>query len=175
MTARDLAAAVRQATEEDLAAIEALRRHDGKDLGFVPAAKYEHIVRRTSDRGRTRWRYEWLIVLTDNDDLTGFCLAGFHRDGAKVEQVCVREDARRMERALRLVDAIEREARRRHCPRLRCRVAADIEANYFWRAAGYVPVAETVSTWLNLRESLSRRPLIVYDKPLAQMRMEFAS
>lgn len=159
---------VRFATEADLAAVESLRRADGKDLGFVPKAKYEHIVRRTSDRGRQRWMYEWLIVTQDNGDVTGFCLAGFHRDGAKIEQICVRHDARRMERALALADAIQDEAERRSSPRIRCRVAFDIEANHFWRAAGYVPVATTTSTWLNLRESSSRRPLTVYDKPLRQ-------
>jgi ribosomal protein S18 acetylase RimI-like enzyme len=159
---------VRQAAVEDLPAVEALRRADGDSLGFVPKAKYEHIVNRTSDRGRQRWRYEWLLVCEDNADVTGFCLASFGRSGSKIEQVCVREDARRLERALRLVDAVETEARRRGSLRLRCRVAHDIEANFFWQAAGYVPVAETVSTYLNLRPSSSGRRLIVYDKELDQ-------
>ena len=162
------ATVVRPATRWDLPAIEALRRADSSDLGFVPKAKYEHIVLRTSDRGRERWKYEWLIVCTDNGDVTGFLLAGYHRDGGKIEQVCVRNDARRMERALRLVAVCEDEARKRGSRRIRCRVAADIEANYFWRAAGFEPVATTTSTWLNVRESVSKRPLIVYDKPLDQ-------
>lgn len=148
--------------------MEALRRADGDSLGFVPKQKYEHIVNRTSDRGRNRWMYEWLIVCTDNDEVTGFCLASFGRAGGKIEQVCVRQDARRFERALRLVDAIETEARRRGSLRLRCRVAFDIEANFFWRAIGFEPVAETASTYLNLRPSSSGRRLIVYDKELDQ-------
>lgn len=159
---------IRHAHVADLAAVEALRRADGDNLGFVPKTKYEHIVNRTLDRGRSRWRYEWLIVAVDNDEITGFCLANFGRMGAKVEQVCVRHDARRLERALRLVSFIEDEARRRGSLRLRCRVAADIEANFFWRAAGYLPVAETTSTFLNTRESKSKRRLIVYDKELDQ-------
>lgn len=159
----------------DLPAIEALRRADGDSLGFIPKARYEHIVERTLDRGRHRWKYEWLVVAIDNDDITGFCLAGFHRDGAKIEQVCVRQDARRMERALLLVDSIEDEARRRASLRIRCRVAYDIEANFFWLAAGYEPVTTVTSTWLNTRESASRRPLIVYDKELSQMTLFEAS
>lgn len=134
----------------------------------MPKAKYEHIVLKTSDRGRDRWKYEWLIVAEDNEDITGFLLTGFHRDGCKMQQLCVRNDARRMERALRLVDACEVEARKRGSLRIRCRVAADIEANFFWRAAGYQPIAQTISTWLNVKESLSRRPLLIYDKSLAQ-------
>lgn len=166
---------VRHAVVDDLPAVETLRRADAKDLGFIPKARYELVAGKIAYEGRRRWLYEWLLIAVDNDDVTGFCFAAFHREGAKIEQVCVRRDARRMERALLLADAIEAEARRRHCPRLRCRVAADIEANLFWRAAGYVPVAETVSTWMNLRESNSRRPLIVYDKPLAQLALPVAS
>ena len=72
---------IRPAKFEDLPAIEALRRADGDALGFVPKAKYEHIVLRTSDRGRDRWKYEWLVVAEDNGEITGYFLAGFHRDG----------------------------------------------------------------------------------------------
>lgn len=159
---------VRQARFDDLPAIEALRRADGDALGFVPKAKYEHITLKTSDRGRDRWKYEWLVVAEDNGEITGFFLAGFHRDGAKGQQLCVRQDARRMERALKLVDNVEEEARRRGSLRIRHRVAADIEANFFWRAAGYTPIAVTTSTWLNVKESKSKRPLLIYDKPLDQ-------
>ena len=164
----DAVTLIREATVFDLPAIEALRRSDGDSLGFVPKAKYEHITLKTSDRGRARWRYEWLIVAEDSTEITGFLLTGFHRDGCKMQQLCVRNDARRMERALRLVDACENEARRRGSRRIRCRVAADIEANMFWRAAGYEPIAITNSTWLNVRESISRRPLFIYDKSLDQ-------
>jgi hypothetical protein len=73
-----------------------------------------------------------------------------------------------MERALALVDACEVEARKRGCLRIRCRVAADIDANFFWQAAGYKPIAQTTSTWLNVKESASRRPLYIYDKSLDQ-------
>jgi ribosomal protein S18 acetylase RimI-like enzyme len=158
---------VRQAAPADLPAIEALRRANGAELGFVPKQKYEHIVNRTLDRGRARWLYEWLLVHVDADEVTGFCLAGFHRDGAKVEQVCVRDDVRRMERALRLVDTVETEAWKRGAARIRCRVAADIEATLFWRAAGFEVVGETTSTWLNLRDAKARRPLLIYEKLIA--------
>jgi GNAT superfamily N-acetyltransferase len=157
---------IRFGTPGDLPAVEALRRVDGADLGFIPKAKYEHIVYQTFDRGRRRWEYESLYVATDEGDVTGFCLANYSRGRAKIEQICVRQDVRRLERAMRLEATVEAEAQRRWCPLIRCRVAFDIEANFFWRAVGYRPIATTTSTWLNLRESKSRRPLVVYEKQL---------
>jgi len=162
---------VRPACSDDLRAIEALRRADGDCLGFIPKQRYEHIVNQTLDRGRPRWTYEWLLVSEDNTDVTGFVLASFGREGMKAEQVCVRRDARRMERALLLVGTVELEAVRRHMNRARCRVAYDIEANAFWLAAGWEAVATVTSTWLNIRESKCKRPLIVYDKVLCQPRL----
>lgn len=159
---------IRSAVESDLMAIDSLRKKDGDCLGFLPLMKLEHIVRRTLDRGRARWRYESLWVCEDNGDLTGYVLAGFHREGAKIEQICVRQDARRMERALALERVVADESTARLKPRIRCRVAADIESNLFWRAIGYVPVTTVTSTWLNQRESKSRRPIVVYDRVICQ-------
>jgi predicted GNAT superfamily acetyltransferase len=78
----------------------------------------------------------------------------------------VREDARRLERASRLVASIETECVAKSLPMLRCRVASDIDANAFWTAIGYEAVGETTSTWLNTKESKSKRKLTVYHKPL---------
>jgi hypothetical protein len=73
-----------------------------------------------------------------------------------------------MDRALALEGVVDCEARRRLKSRIRCRVAFDIEANFFWVAIGYVPVATVTSTWMNQRESASKRPLVVYDKIICQ-------
>jgi hypothetical protein len=128
----------------------------------------EHIVHQTLDRGRVRHRYESMWTVTDNGEVTGYVMAGFHRNGGKIEQICVRHDARRMERALRLEAMVDAEARARTMPCIRCRVAVDLEANLFWTAAGYSPIATTTSTWVNQHESKSRRPLIVYEKRVCQ-------
>lgn len=159
---------VRKANLADLKVVDFLRKRDGDCLGFLPIAKLEHIVNCTLDRGRRRWEYESLWVCEDNADVTGYVLAGFHISGAKIEQICVRNDARRMERAMALESAVDREARKRRSNRIRCRVAYDIEANFFWRAIGYDVVATVTSTWMNQRESKSKRPLIVYDKIICQ-------
>ncbi len=165
---------IRPATMNDLKAIDSLRKADGDCLGFLPLAKLEHIVNQTLDRGRRRWLYESLYVCEDNGDLTGYVLAGFHREGSKIEQICVRQDARRMERAIELESVVSKESLSRTKARIRCRVASDIEANWFWKAIGYTPVAELTSTWLNQRESQSRRPLTVYDKILCQPELQLA-
>lgn len=159
---------VRPATEADLKGIDSLRKADGDSLGFLPIMKLQHIVTQTLDRGRWRWLYESLWVCEDNDDMTGYVLAGFHREGAKIEQICVRRDARRMERAMILEGVVDAEARARTKQRIRCRVAFDIEANFFWQAIGYNAIATVTSTWMNQGESKSRRPLVVYDKIICQ-------
>ena len=159
---------IRPATIDDLPAIDAMRKADGDSLGFVPIQKYEHIVNQTLDRGRPRWAYEWLLVCIDSREITGFVLSGFHRTGCKVEQICIRQDARLLERATLLLSAIEDEAETRQRPKIKCRVAADIAANSFWNALDYTPVAEVTSTWLNVRESKSKRPLIHYEKVISQ-------
>ena len=158
---------IRNATPADLPAVEALRRADGDCLGFIPKAKYEHIVHKTLDRGRRRWFWERLLVCEDNSEVTGFLLGNIGKKQSKIEQVCVRNDARRMERALSLERHFSDESTRRGHPRIRARVAADIEATLFWAAAGYDIVETTTSTFLNVRESKSKRLLLVYEKEVA--------
>jgi len=159
---------IRPATIDDIPAIDAMRKADGDALGFVPIQKYEHIVNKTLDRGRPRWTYESLSVCIDAREITGFVLAGYHRTGCKIEQICIRQDARLLERAKLLLASVEEEAEKRQRAKIKCRVASDIEANLFWVASGYQPVAEVVSTWLNIRESKSKRTLTHYEKGLCQ-------
>lgn len=112
--------------------------------------------------------WERLIVCVDNEEITGFVLANIGKKQAKIEQVCVRQDARRMERALCLCEVIEIEAEQRGLPRVRCRVAVDIDANWYWTAAGYEVIETVNSSFLNIRESKSKRSLFVYEKTLSK-------
>ena len=68
-----------------------------------------------------------------------------------------------------MADEIEREGMIRGNVGIKCRVASDLESNWFWRAIGYEPCALVVSTWLNQRESKSRRPIVLYRKPLSPL------
>lgn len=63
-----------------------------------------------------------------------------------------------------MADAVEEKARGLGKDGITCRVAVDLESNLFWRSIGYIPVAQKISTWLNQKESQSRRSLWVYER-----------
>lgn len=160
----------RIASPDDWKYIEMLRRREGSALGFVPKDRYLSVLEERESYGRRRWLYERLWLAEDNGDPTGFCYASFpSRTGiTKLWQVCVQEDARRWHRALLLVSAVEAEARARGMQRIEARVAADLEANLFWRAAGYELGADTVSTFLNRSIAKSGRVILVYNKEISE-------
>jgi len=62
--------------------------------------------------------------------------------------------------------AVSEEARNRTLTSIKCRVALDLESNFYWKAIGYQPVETVTSTWLNQKESKSKRPIIVYQKDM---------
>lgn len=155
---------LRYATPADLTAIDALRKKDGSSLGFIPMAVYESNAARAFIANRDRWRTQQLLVCEDNDDLTGFVFASYAEQHAEIVQICIRQDARRMERALFLADYVEGVAARAGRTIVRARVAADIEAVLFWQAAGFQVVSTTVSTFLNQREAASRRSIHIFEK-----------
>jgi GNAT superfamily N-acetyltransferase len=163
---------IRPATLADLAAMDALRRKEGDALGFIPMARYEAIITGiTNDIGQRRADYEGLTVVEDGGELTGFAYARFARRGLKLEQVCIRHDARRIERATALVRTVEAEAIARGSPLARCRVGADLEAVSFWGAIGYTSVSHVRATFLGRRKSWSDRPLIHFERELCQPRL----
>jgi hypothetical protein len=153
---------IRLGVETDFPAIDSLRKSEGDSLGFIPKDAYLSILGSRRVANRERWKYSDIFVYQDNGDLTGFVYATYHRQDAKIEQIVIRRDVRRWERATALESLIRVEARKHGKTGIRCRVAYDIEANYFWRALGYQPVRQVISTWLNQRESKSKRPLWEY-------------
>lgn len=159
---------IRDATTKDIEYIDSLRKREGDSLGFIPIGTYQSVTMKAPVGGRLRHLYSRLLVTIDNGDLTGFCYASFAQTKAHIFQIVVQEDARRWYRALLMTDEIEREAKIRGNTYITCRVAYDLESNLFWRGIGYNVIVETVSTWLNQRESKSKRPLIVYEKSIQQ-------
>lgn len=158
---------LRDGIPSDWLYIDSLRKKEGNALGFVPKDWYLAIMGQPSrDRDRNAMNSNRLLVTVDNNDLTGFCYASFAQVYASIFQIVVQPDARRWYRAMLMVDEVEREARERGCWAIKCRVAFDLESNHFWRAIGYRPERQVVSTWLNQRESKSKRPLWLYIKSL---------
>lgn len=159
---------LRDGTPADWLYIDSLRKKEGNALGFIPKDSYMAILEHRALRERDARIHltNRVLVTEDNDDLTGFCLCGFASRYASIFQIVVQEDARRWQRALLMADEVEAEAKRRGNWGIKCRVAYDLESNFFWRAIGYVPEKQVVSTWLNQRESKSKRPLWLYYKDL---------
>ena len=155
---------LRDAKPEDFTYIDSLRKKEGSALGFIPKDAYIGILERRRADGRARYRYSRLLVTVDNEDLTGFCYVSYAEGMAKIFQVVVQQDARRWHRALMMASEVERDAERMGKHGIACRVAYDLESNWFWRAIGYTPIKQIVSTWLNQRESKSKRPLWQYEK-----------
>ena len=153
---------VREGTESDFLAIDSLRKKDGSSLGFIPKDAYLSVLTKTRMSNRDRWKYQRIWVVEDNNEITGFVYAIFSRHDVKIEQIVIREDARRWERATKLENIVRQAALHTNATGITCRVAVDIEANYFWRALGYQPYGCVTSTWLNQRESKSKRPLFLY-------------
>jgi predicted GNAT superfamily acetyltransferase len=157
---------LRDARPEDFTYIDSLRKKEGSALGFIPKDAYLSVLNRTTVANRERWRYQRILVTVDNNDLTGFCYASYASNYANIIQIVVQNDARRWHRALMLADAVEKDAITYGKNGLTCRVAYDLESNHFWRAIGYEPVSQVISTWLNQKESKSKRPLWVYKKEI---------
>lgn len=154
----------------DIKFIDSLRKKEGNALGFIPLDVYISILERcTTGNGklaRDRWKYCDILITEDNGEQTGYCFVSYSSPIAKIVQIVVRNDARRWHRALLMINKVEKDAISFGKHSIEARVAYDLESNYFWNAIGFIPEMQTVSTWLNQRESKSKRPLILYKKYL---------
>ena len=155
---------LREGVLVDFAFIDSLRKKEANALGFIPKDAYLSVLKKESIDARERWKYCKIYITEDNGEQTGYCYVSFHGEMAKVFQIVVRKDARRWYRATLMLTQVEKEAMRRGKKGVEARVAIDLESNLFWKAMGYEPVKVIVSTWLNQRESKSKRPLFLYQK-----------
>ncbi len=160
---------VREGKESDWLYIDSLRKKNGSALGFIPKNAYLGVLGNVPADGRHRYRYSKIYVIEDNGDLTGFCYVSFREQYAHVFQLVVQEDARRWYRATLLEQSIEHYAKHTARDGIECRVAVDLESNFYWRAMGYEPIKQVVSTWLNQKESKSKRPLWHYKKSFGNL------
>ena len=157
---------LREAVENDFNYIDSLRKKEGSALGFIPKDTYLSVLKKIRVANRDRWKYQKIWVTEDNSDLTGFCYASFHEDPATIIQIVVQQDSRRWHRAIMMESEVESHARLNLLTSIKCRVAYDLESNFYWKAIGYTPIKTVTSTWLNQCESKSKRPIIVYHKDL---------
>jgi hypothetical protein len=159
---------LREGIASDWLFIDSLRKREGSALGFLPKDTYCTVLENRPLRVRDMRAYKTnrIIVTEDNGDLTGYAYYTMASDWLIVVQIVVQEDARRWYRAMLMINEIEDDANRYGKHGVTARVAYDLESNFFWRAIGYVPIKQITSTWLNQKESKSKRPLWIYRKEI---------
>jgi len=140
-----------EATIPDIKYIDWLRAKESEALGFIPKVRYEMEI--MGERGGD------ILLAKENDDLVGFAYITYGSLSAKIQQIVLQEDARRMERATGLVDEISRRAVIRGCAEIGCRCAEDLEANAFWNTLGFEKVADAMgkSVYSRGKAKLGRR------------------
>ena len=138
------------ATLDDLRAIDDLRRKDQESVGFVPMSCYEAEI----NRGR-----QTLLVLTESGETVGYLYWTRGFPVASIQQVVVRQDARRRERATALVDAAVAAMKAQGRVGVTCRCRVNIEGIEFWRSLGWREV--------RLEQSGRRGPLLRFYRELS--------
>ncbi len=125
---------IRAATSADLAFVKHLANRNSNAIGFVPTAGLLNYL----DAG-------CITITNENDAEAGYILARPRVAGATyirpIVQAAVCFDARRRRHALSLVNDLARAAFISGQLLLQCWCREELEANDFWRAAGFIAVA----------------------------------
>jgi N-acetylglutamate synthase-like GNAT family acetyltransferase len=153
---------VARARMKDFSYVEALARKFEFAVGFLPREAI-----------RERLARDEVLLARENDEPAGYLLGARCLGNAKhvrpIFQACVQMDAQRRHHGLALLDQLTKEARLAGQAMIQCFCRQNLEANEFWRAAGFVPVA--------LRDvgAVRGHPCILWRKPLVIMTPETLS
>lgn len=124
--------AVRTATAADRNFIDKLQKENAYAVGFIQNTVWDKYVFGGE-------RNFVVFVCEKNQDLVGYVLLtpGRHYRYAKIQQIAVREDARRLDYGSALLNVVKQFCNEfeRVGVTLRCRI--DLESNHFWRALGF--------------------------------------
>lgn len=150
------------ATIPDIKYIDWLRAKESEAVGFIPKIRYEMEI--NGERGGD------ILLAKEDNDLVGFAYITYGPPmSAKIQQIVIQEDARRMIRATALVDKITTRARLRGCAEVGCRCAEDLEANGFWKELGFEQVSEgrgkSVYSKGKAKIGIRNRLINIYRKP----------
>lgn len=141
-----------EATIPDIKYIDWLRGKESEAVGFIPKVRYEMEI--SGERGGD------ILLAKEDGDLVGFAYITYGTPySAKIQQIAIQEDARRMDRATALLDEIATRARARGCAEIGCRCAQDLEANKFWLQLGFEQTSDAMgkSVYSRGKEKLGRR------------------
>lgn len=143
------------ATLADLTFIDSLQKKFGKALGFLPTAALEQSI----EKGN-------VIRRNENDDAAGYLLTrpvlSWQPKMCSIVQAAVCMDAQRRHHGLAMLLLIESQARDRGQIALQACCAVGVEANDFWKIAGFKPVVHMTP------KTKSGRHVICWRKPLTR-------
>lgn len=125
--------AVRTASVVDVPFIDKLQRENAYAVGFIQQTIWDRYVFGGE-------RNFFVLLCEANSDPVGYTLVTPGRtvdSFVRIQQIAVREDARRLQYGSALLDVIRRfcNEHQRRGARLRCR--SDLESNTFWKALGF--------------------------------------
>jgi GNAT superfamily N-acetyltransferase len=123
---------VRTAIAGDAPFIDKLQRENAFAVGFIQSTIWDKYVFGGE-------RNFFVLLCEANNDPVGYTLVtpGKMNGFVRIQQIAVRDDARRLQYGSALLDVIRQfcNEQGRRGARLRCRV--DLESNGFWRALGF--------------------------------------
>ena len=154
---------IRAAIVEDVPFIVSLANKESLSLGFIPKPAYEAAI--TGNKTGKRWSTtcnDRIFVCEENGDLVGFVLFSYGKV-SKCNQICIRQDARLIERGKALLSAAVSQGNLVGREDFACGCADDLASNFFWKQMGWVKVGERKgishkNTW---KES-SKRKINIY-------------
>lgn len=124
---------VRTSTIKDYLIIDKLQKENSFAIGFIPKTYFEKAI----------WggiKNSVLLICEANADEVGYIYITPGMDSyryAKIQQIAVRNDARRLHYGTALLDVCRQFCEKFHRTgfTLRCRI--DLESNHFWKALGF--------------------------------------
>lgn len=144
---------IRVARPDDLRFVDHLQKVHGNALGFLPKVALEACI--TGGH---------IQLALQNDDSAGYILARtklrWCPSMRSITQAAVCMDAQRRHVGLSLLERIEAECKTRGQIAIQACCAIGLEANEFWRAAGFIPIAFLTP------ENVRGREIICWRKPL---------
>lgn len=150
---------LRIASPADTSFVLDLQKRWTNALGFLPTAAIDWYI----SNGR-------VLLSDDNGDNAGYLLG---RSSLRcqphvqpITQAAVAFDAQRRSHGLRLVEGLATAAAAAGRQILQCWCRVDLDANAFWRAAGFVPIG------IRRPHNVRGQPLILWRRPIATITAE---
>lgn len=107
--------------------VESLMEQNYEAVGFLPRPKLEEYAARGQ-----------ILGATENGEPCGYLVYGNGWPRLRIYQACIQYDARRREHGLNLVAQLIGVATAKDCELISLWCADDLEANNFWKIAGFM-------------------------------------